>query len=109
MLNGNVNIHNTDTVVAKIPLQCVKSLNAILNFEFGVQQMWKKSPDLHFTLIRAVNFDIVLWRINGFKMIYGYFMQKSSTFHTAYIPMAGLKEVFSRSESLRSLFVGDTL
>jgi len=79
------------------------------NFEFGVQKMWTKSPDLHFILIRAVNFDIILWRINDYKMTYGYFMQQSSTYHTAYISMAGLKEIFSRFESVRLLFVGDTL
>jgi len=109
MLNGNVNIHKTDILVPKIPLQSMKSLYVVLDFEFGVQQMWAKSPDLHFILKRAVNFHIVLWRINGLKMTYGYFMQQSSTSHTPYISMTGLKEVFSRFESVRSLFVGDTL
>jgi hypothetical protein len=58
---------------------------------------------------RAVNFDIILWKTNGLGMIYGYFMQQSSTFQTVYISMTDLKEIFSRFESVRSLFVGDTL
>jgi hypothetical protein len=109
MLNGNMNIHKTDIVFPKIPLQCMKFLYVILNFEFGVQKMWTKSLALHFTLICAVNFDIIIWRINGLKMTYGYFLQQSSTFHTTYISMTGLKEVFSRFEFMRSSFVRDTL
>jgi hypothetical protein len=50
MLNGNVNIHKTDIVVPIFLLQCMKFLYVILNFEFGVQQMWTKSPGLHFIL-----------------------------------------------------------
>jgi len=42
-------------------------------------------------------------------MTYGYFMQQSSTFHTVYISMTGLKEVFSRFEFVLSSFLGDTL
>jgi len=50
MLNGNVNIHKTDIAVPKIPLQCMKFFYVILNFEFGVQHMWTKSPGLHLML-----------------------------------------------------------
>jgi hypothetical protein len=51
-------------------------------------------------IVRAVNSDI-LWRIEGMKRTYGYFMQLSATVHTVNTSMTALKTVLSLFESVQ--------